>query len=146
MKLNNLGQLIKKYPKLKEISISMAECLDFERVDDNFDLSPYILVDGEKLVKKFLSKLKKSPLKCTFNNKTVTFAINSMFLVIVDEYNNQTYKEEITDYPNILNTAMVYYCSGFNYADVRIEDCIVSEELYDNIEKWVSELEPRKEK
>ena len=46
MKLSNLGQLITKYPQLKKCSVEMLECLDFTRIDDNFDFSPYILVDN----------------------------------------------------------------------------------------------------
>ena len=107
MKLDNLGQLITKYPKLKKCSVEMLECLDFTQIEDNFDFSPYILVDAQKLVKKFVSMTKKNPVKCIFNNEEVVFGSNSMTLLIVDNYNKQSYQVSNKDYPNVLNN-MIY--------------------------------------
>ena len=139
MKLNNLGQLIAKYPQLKRCSVEMLECLDFTRIDDNFDFSPYILVDAQKLVKNFINMTKKNPVKCIYGGENIVFGSNSMTLVIVDNYNKQTYQVSNTDYPNILNN-MIYYISGMDYVDGDIGDCIVSLELYNKIEEWINEL------
>ena len=57
LKLDNLGQLIVKYPQLKKCSVDMLECLDFTRIDNNFDFSPYILVDAQKLVETIGNRL-----------------------------------------------------------------------------------------
>lgn len=139
MKLNNLGQLIIKYPQLKKCSVEMLECLDFTRIDDNFDFSPYILVDAQKLVKKFISMTKKNPIKCIFNGEEIVFGSNSMTLVIVDNYNKQNYQVSNTDYPNVLNN-MIYYISGMDYVDGGIGNCIITKELYNKIERWINEL------
>ena len=139
MKLNNLGQLITKYPQLKKCSVEMLECLDFTRIDDNFDFSPYILVDAQKLVKKFININKQNPVKCMFNGEEVVFGSNSMTLVIVDNYNKQTYQVSNKDYPNVLNN-MIYYISGMDYVDGGIGNCIITKELYNKIEGWISNV------
>lgn len=140
MKLNNLGQLITKYPQLKKCSVDMLECLDFTRIDDNFDFSPYILVDAQKLVKKFINIAKKNPVKCIYGGENIVFGSNSMTLVIVDNYNKQSYQVSNTDYPNILNN-MIYYISVMDYVESDIGDCIVSLELYNKIEEWINNVQ-----
>lgn len=140
MRLNNLGQLIKKYPQIKKCSVEMLECLDFTRIDDNFDFSPYILVDAKRLTKKFVNMTKKNPVKCIFNGEEVIFGSNSMTLVIVDNYNKQSYQVSNTDYPNVLNN-MIYYISGMDYVDGDIGYCIVSFELYNKIVEWMSNVQ-----
>lgn len=141
MRLDNLGQLISKYPQLKKCSVEMLECLDFTQVDDNFDITPYILVDGEKLAKKFIKLTSKNPYKCTFNGKDIVFGCNSMTLVIVDDYNEQKYQIPVTDYPNILNSAIIYYSEHHSYYDWETKDCIISQEMYSDLELWISNLE-----
>ena len=139
MKLNNLGQLITKYPQLKKCSVEMLECLDFTRIDDNFNFSPYILVNAQKLAKKFVNMTKKNPVKCIFNNEEVVFGSNSMTLVIVDNYNKQSYQVSNKDYPNVLNN-MIYYISGIDYVEGDIGNCVVSLELYNKIEEWIDNV------
>ena len=140
MKLNNLGQLITKYPQIKKCSVEMLECLDFTRIDDNFDFSPYILVDAQKLVKKFISMTKKNPVKCIYGGENIVFGSNSMTLVIVDNYNKQSYQVSNTDYPNILNN-MIYYISGMDYVDGEIKDCIITLGLYNQVKEWMSNVQ-----
>lgn len=139
MELNNLGQLITKYPQLKKCSVDMLECLDFIRIDDNFDFSPYILVDAQKLVKKFINMTKKNPVKCIYGGENIVFGSNSMALVIVDNYNKQSYQVSNKDYPNVLNN-MIYYISGMDYVDGEIKDCIINLGLYNEIEGWISNV------
>ena len=140
MKLNNLGQLITKYPQLKKCSVEMLECLDFTRIDDKFDFSPYILVDAQKLVKKFINMTKKNPVKCIYGGENIVFGSNSMTLVIVDNYNKQSYQVSNTDYPNILNN-MIYYISGMDYVDGEIKDCIITLEVYNQVKEWISNVQ-----
>lgn len=140
MKLDNLGQLIVKYPQLKKCSVDMLECLDFTRIDNNFDFSPYILVDAQKLVKKFVSMTKKNPVKCMFGGEDIIFGSNSMTLVIVDNYNKQSYQVSNTDYPNILNN-MIYYISEMDYVDGEIKDCIITLELYNQVKEWIDNVQ-----
>ena len=140
MKLNNLGQLITKYPKLKKCSVDMLECLDFTQIEDTFDLSPYILVDAQKLVKKFVSMTKKNPIKCMFNGEEIVFGSNSISLVIVDNYNKQNYQVLNIDYPNVLNN-IIYYISEIDYVDGEINDCILTLELYNKIERWIQNVQ-----
>ena len=140
MGLDNLGQLIIKYPQLKKCSVEMLECLNFTRIDANFDFSPYILVDAQKLAKKFVNMTKKNPVKCIYGGENIVFGSNSMTLVIVDNYNKQTYQVSNTDYPNILNN-MIYYISGMDYVDGGIKDCIITKELHNKIERWISNVQ-----
>lgn len=140
MKLNNLGQLITKYPQLKKCSIDMLECLDFTRINNNFDFSPYILVNAQKIVKKFVSMTKKNPVKCMFGGEEIVFGSNSMTLVIVDNYNKQSYQVSNTDYPNVLNN-IIYYISEMDYVDGEIKDCIITLELYNEIERWIDNVQ-----
>lgn len=140
MRLDNLGQLITKYPKLKKCSVDMLECLDFTQIEDNFDFSPYILVDAQKLVKKFVNMTKKNPVKCMFNEEEIVFGSNSISLVIVDNYNKQSYQVSNKDYPNVLNN-MIYYISEIDYVDGAIKDCVITLELYNQIERWVDNVQ-----
>lgn len=140
MRLDNLGQLITKYPKLKKCSVDMLECLDFTRIDDNFDFSPYILVDAQKLVKKFVNMTKKNPVKCMFGGEEIVFGSNSISLVIVDNYNKQSYQVLNKDYPNVLNN-MIYYISEMDYVDGEIKDCVITLELYNEIERWIESVQ-----
>jgi hypothetical protein len=140
MKLDNLGQLITKYPQLKKCSVDMLECLDFTRIDSNFDFSPYILVDAQKLVKKFVSMTKKNPIKCMFGGEEIVFGSNSMTLVIVDNYNKQSYQVSNTDYPNVLNN-MIYYISEMDYVEGEIKDCIITLELYNQVKEWINNVQ-----
>ena len=67
--VDTLGQLITKYPQLKKCSVEMLECLDFTRIDDNFDFSKsdwaksilgtvYMEIEGiESSMKKSLEEL-----------------------------------------------------------------------------------------
>lgn len=138
--VDTLGQLIAKYPQLKKCSVDMLECLDFTRINDKFDFSPYILVDAQKLVKKFVNMTKKNPVKCIYGGENIVFGSNSMTLVIVDNYNKQNYQVSNTDYPNILNN-MIYYISGMDYVDGEIKDCIITLELYNRILEWMSNVQ-----
>lgn len=140
MKLNNLGQLIVKYPQLKKCSVDMLECLDFTRIDDNFDFSPYILVDAQKTVKNFVSMAKKNPVKCMFGGEDIIFGSNSMTLVIVDNYNKQSYQVSNTDYPNVLNN-IIYYISEMDYVDGKVKDCIITLELYNQVKEWINNVQ-----
>src|SRR5574344_106949 len=140
MKLDNLGQLIAKYPQLKKCSVDMLECLDFTRIDDNFDFSPYILVDAQKLVRKFVNMTKKNPVKCMFSGEEIIFGSNSMTLVIVDNYNKQSYQVSNTDYPNVLNN-IIYYISEMDYVDGEIKDCIITLELYNQVKEWINNVQ-----
>jgi hypothetical protein len=140
LKLDNLGQLITKYPQLKKCSVDMLECLDFTRIDNNFNFSPYILVDAQKLVKKFVSMTKKNPIKCMFGGEEIVFGSNSMTLVIVDNYNKQSYQVSNTDYPNVLNN-MIYYISEMDYVEGEIKDCIITLELYNQVKEWVDNVQ-----
>lgn len=140
MKLDNLGQLITKYPQLKKCSVDMLECLDFTRIDDNFEFSPYILVDAQKIVKKFVGMTKKNPVKCMFGGEEIIFGSNSMTLVIVDNYNKQSYQVSNTDYPNVLNN-MIYYISEMDYVDGEIKDCIITKELYNQVKEWIDNVQ-----
>ena len=140
MRLDNLGQLITKYPQLKKCSVDMLECLDFTQIEDNFDFSPYILVDAQKLVKKFVSMTKKNPVKCMFSGEEIVFGSNSISLVIVDNYNKQSYQVSNRDYPNVLNN-MIYYISEMNYVDGEINDCVITLELYNEIARWIDNVQ-----
>ena len=140
MRLDNLGQLITKYPQLKKCSVDMLEWLDFTQIDDNFDFSPYILVDAQKLVKKFVRMTKKNPIKCMFNGEEIVFGSNSISLVIVDNYNKQNYQVLNIDYPNVLNN-IIYYISEIDYVDGEINDCILTLELYNKIERWIESVQ-----
>lgn len=140
MRLDNLGQLITKYPQLKKCSVDMLECLDFTQIEDNFDFSPYILVDAQKLVKKFVSMTKKNPVKGMFSGEEIVFGSNSISLVIVDNYNKQNYQVSNKDYPNVLNN-MIYYISEMDYVDGEIKDCVITLELYNEIKGWIDNVQ-----
>ena len=118
----------------------MLECLDFTQIEDNFDFSPYILVDAQKLVKKFVNMTKKNPVKCMFNGEEIVFGSNSISLVIVDNYNKQSYQVDNKDYPNVLNN-MIYYISEMDYVDGEINDCIITLELYNEIKEWMNNVQ-----
>lgn len=63
---------------------------------------------------------KKNPVKCMFGGEEIVFGSNSISLVIVDNYNKQSYQVDNKDYPNVLNN-MIYYISEMDYVDGEIK-------------------------